>query len=423
MAHTRIGRDRGGFAGRMLAVAVLACAVQVVAADARADFDVTNRWVVRLTATNPPAGTYTCAWQLTQAGGDLDASGSCNEIGLIGGLDATIDPVTGAISGTGGLTALSLPFPPTRTFALSATVAPSGTTISGTTTGELTGSFAATLCQNGNLDPGEQCDDGFDFGGCCAATCTFKTDGTACSTNQCQTETSCSAGACVGTPKPAGTMCDRDDNTCTTDSCDASGTCTAGPCSPCCGGPSCDPRPRYSTCSGPPFGKGSVSIKTTPGGARDSLLFATTTQTAILPADLADPAITDYDVCVFWIDEDLGGMFLAGARAPAGQTCTNGKPCARRAPNGTLTYRSQRRDPDGLASLTIKPGAAGKSRVRVVGRGPNLELPERLGPLPGGELLMEVRTPTACWGAFFLLGSFDGVNTPNQLSSKKGFEY
>ena len=80
------------------------------------------------------------------------------------------------------------------------------------------------LCGNGNLDPGEECDDGNGVDGdCCSANCRLEPDGQACSNgNACTTAGTCSAGACRG---GTAVVCD-DGNPCTADACDPKTGCT-----------------------------------------------------------------------------------------------------------------------------------------------------------------------------------------------------
>jgi cysteine-rich repeat protein len=73
-------------------------------------------------------------------------------------------------------------------------------------------------CGNGNVDPGEQCDDGNTVAGdCCSPACQFEPDGQTCDDGRfCTLDTVCSQGACLG-----GTPRDCDDgNACTADRCD-----------------------------------------------------------------------------------------------------------------------------------------------------------------------------------------------------------
>ncbi len=73
-------------------------------------------------------------------------------------------------------------------------------------------------CGNGNIDPGEQCDDGNTTDGdCCSATCAFELDGQICDDGRfCTLGDSCRQGVCAaGPPREC-----NDGNVCTADRCD-----------------------------------------------------------------------------------------------------------------------------------------------------------------------------------------------------------
>src|SRR5438874_2108778 len=88
----------------------------------------------------------------------------------------------------------------------------------------------ASVCGNGVVEPGEQCDDGNTLDGdCCSSTCQFDPAGAPCTgTNVCLTATTCDgAGVCGGgTPTPG--AC-NDGNVCTTADTCAGGVCVGGP--------------------------------------------------------------------------------------------------------------------------------------------------------------------------------------------------
>ena len=105
----------------------------------------------------------------------------------------------------------------------------------------------ASICGDGVIEPGEQCDDGNTLDGdCCSSTCLFEPAGAPCTgSNPCLTATTCnSAGVCGGgTPTPS--AC-NDGNACTTNDTCASGVCVGGPALNCndanvCTTDSCDP--------------------------------------------------------------------------------------------------------------------------------------------------------------------------------------
>jgi cysteine-rich repeat protein len=79
-------------------------------------------------------------------------------------------------------------------------------------------------CGDGNIDPGEECDDGNGVDGdCCSASCRLEPDGQSCTHgNACTTAGTCSAGVCHGGTAVA---CD-DGNPCTADACDPATGCT-----------------------------------------------------------------------------------------------------------------------------------------------------------------------------------------------------
>jgi cysteine-rich repeat protein len=79
---------------------------------------------------------------------------------------------------------------------------------------------ALRLCGNGNVDPGEQCDDGNrDAGDCCSPSCQFEPTGQACDDGRfCSLGSVCDQGTCGGgVPRDC-----SDGNACTADRCDES---------------------------------------------------------------------------------------------------------------------------------------------------------------------------------------------------------
>jgi hypothetical protein len=380
----------------------------VFASPARADFDLTNTWLINF--RDGGGGLIAqCEWDFVQTGTDLTAQGSCgpSAFALLGG---TIDPVSGVFALEGTILVIGIGYGP---IAMSGAAAPDGRTLSGSHDLLPGGIFDAGLCGNGELDPGESCDEGTNSPGCCTDTCDFKPDGVACTTSPCQTATTCSSGGCVGTPKPAGTSCDIDANPCTKDSCDDAGGCDAGPCSPCCGGAGCSAAPR--ACKASIDQSSSILVKSTATGGANRLRFKIAHGDATDPADVGDPTTTsDYQLCVYTIGSVEQPVFYFDAAAPAGASWS-------RTRKGGALYRRPDRAPDGLASIRIDPGADGEAKVKVTGRGPALEVPFPVGPVPGGELTVQLGHAGACWGASFLLNSVGG-NGPFLLKANRSFD-
>jgi hypothetical protein len=391
---------------RALAVAV-ALLGPCLASPARADFDLTNTWIISL--RDGDGGLLTeCEWDFAQSGTALAVSGPCGPF-LFATLVGSVDPPSGAFELEGSAITVFGELTPIE---VAGGISADGRTLSGTHGPDPGGIFEGGLCRNRRVDPGESCDEGTSSAGCCTDACDFKPDGVAC-TNPCQTATSCSSGACAGTPRAAGTSCDLDGNSCTKDSCDAAGSCDAGPCSPCCSGAGCVAALR--ACRGPVDGASHVLVKSTPTGRAKRLRFTIVRGQATEPADLGDPTATsDYELCAYRIGPREEPVLLFDAAAPAGVSWS-------RTRNGGAFYRRRDRAPDGVASIRIVPGGEGDAKVRVRGGGPALDVPFPVGPLPAGELTLQLRHAGACWGTTFLLDS-EGVNTSELLEAKRSFE-
>jgi cysteine-rich repeat protein len=214
-----------------------------------------------------------------------------------------------------------------------------------------------TACGNRVVTAGEQCDDGNLAGGdCCSAACQLEANGAPCDdSDPCTTVDACSAGACTGAEVPA------------------SGCKRAG------GAASFDIRDR-----GPDVEKNSVAWKWQKGAATN-------------PGDLGDPigGTTGYVLCVY--DTQAGVSHTAlRARMPAGGLC-KGRPCWR--PLGTSGLRYDDRDltPDGVKSVKIKTGPAGKASIGLKAKGDRLTLPD-LPLVQDPSVTVQLRNDAgACW--------------------------
>lgn len=103
---------------------------------------------------------------------------------------------------------------------------------------------------------------------------------------------------------------------------------------------------------------------------------------ATTAAEFGDPVAgsSSYTLCVY--DETASTPALVmGAAAPAGGTCHSGKPCWK--PLGRLVatgfkYQDNVLTPNGLLSVVLKQGTAGKARITITGRGTALPIPSQL---------------------------------------------
>ena len=215
MSHSdwRLRRDRGARdaeEGTALAVYQLrstrwsielwlALAFVAVASQAALAVDLNGPWrvwayVTRLALTFDDV----CALTITQTGSAFTATGTCHGAADPVSLQGTIDPNTGAMSGSG-------------TIGVCGAVVFSGSAPSQVAefSGEfecssagVSGGINANRCGNGQIDGGETCDDGERNGGCCARGCVLLPMGTGCADDgsQCTSDLCNATGDCVHTP-------------------------------------------------------------------------------------------------------------------------------------------------------------------------------------------------------------------------------
>jgi cysteine-rich repeat protein len=218
--------------------------------------------------------------------------------------------------------------------------------------GENTGVFAqrfADPCGDGAVGAGEACDDGSRVDGpCCSAACQHVAAGTACDSDgvDCTADACNGAGACGHTASDTGCpACRR---------CDATAGCIA--------------RAR-TDCRRPARARGaSLQLTNKSPDAKDKLELLWQRGAATTPADFGGlPASPDYTLCLF--DQSGGAERLAlDAVIPAGSGWK------RRGAKG-FRYRSRSGAPDGVTSVVLQSGAAGKAKAIVAGKGAALGLP------------------------------------------------
>lgn len=290
------------------------------------------------------------------------------------------------------------------------------------------------VCGDGLLRPdlGEQCDDGNGAeGDCCSAECRIES-GACDDGNPCTTQDACSSGSCVGGPPP---VCD-DGIDCTVDSCTPEQGCVAEPAHGACDdgidctADLCDPT---AGCSNEPddtlcddgdlctteicdrqtlqcesrseplascLASDSASIVLSSRSGKRKLVWKWRNGT-IEPGSLGAPsATTAYALCIH-----DGPRLAMSANIPAGLRCGATASCWQERPT-SLRFERSSAQPEGVSSVKILAGRAGRDLVQLKGKSSSLGLPAPALPgamfTPGSPVSVQVRNSEgACWGAEF----------------------
>ena len=250
------------------------------------------------------------------------------------------------------------------------------------------GADELTVCGDGIPDASEECDDGDQVDGDgCDTNCTLTGCGNAITTagEECDDgntdDFDCCSSSCLF--EGSGSSCD-DGVPCTgSDQCDGIGACmgSAAP-DPTCWTPAVDSRGSILKLRDHPSGKDRFSWKWGKGPE-------------VTAVALGDPAASDDMVVCVLLDEGSGWTVFNSALAPYG---------SRWALKGASTwkYKDTSLSPDGLKQIKIKPGIAGKGKVKVRGSGANLGL-AGLPLAPAALVAVEMRNVAndACFGAAY----------------------
>ena len=297
-------------------------------------------------------------------------------------------------------------------------------------------------CGGGTVDPGEGCDDGnlVNGDGCsdrcqverCFAcsgepsSCAPEPAGTTCDDGStCTTNDTCNGGGvCGGTPEPPATPCDDADPCTTNDACSA-GVCvgTPIPCGSCtgCSGGVCIDGPRRD-CHGsldPPSNLLQVTDRTP--DTKDGLKWRWRQGAATMPAELGNPSTTNAVAACLYDESGPSPTLVFRAVVPPGGNC-GGKACWKPVGQGGFKFKSKA-GAEGITRLSLRPGAAGDSKVDIKGDGiglsgrpfglpaPPLALPLRMQVQVDGGACFET-THGAAGAVKNEAGSFKGYGTP-----------
>lgn len=164
----------------------------------------------------------------------------------------------------------------------------------------------------------------------------------------------------------------------------------------------CNPAPR-SDCRLPTAPrKSQLSLREVPGPRRDQLQWKWTSGEATTLGDLGDALDpgTTYSLCLY-----AGGTRVFSAVVRGGGTC-GARPCWKTLGTTGFGYKTKLREAEGVDSVSMKSGAAGRPRI-VLKRRELSNLDFQLPPLSGLTLPITVQLQHdggACFGAIFSAG-------------------
>jgi cysteine-rich repeat protein len=233
-------------------------------------------------------------------------------------------------------------------------------------------SGALRACGDDTVDPGEACDDGnLDASDCCAA--------------------DCSAAEPDGTPCTDGSLCTIDDR-CAAGRCEGGGPLPCEPCGECHSASGCFVETSSGGCGQSTITNGSQITIARPRRGSDRFAWSLRSGPATAKTDFGNPLdATGYALCA----STPNGKLVLRAVAPAG-ACSRRRPCWRSTRAG-FEYVDPGA-PEGLAHLSLRAGAAGKTTLAAGGAHAIL-----FAPLPlDEELYVELRRlddPATCWSA------------------------
>jgi hypothetical protein len=143
-----------------------------------------------------------------------------------------------------------------------------------------------------------------------------------------------------------------------------------------------------------------LQLKDGPDDAKDQLKWKWAKGDATDVADFMDPVnrSAGYAVCLY--DASGRPLPLAQMAIEPGGTC-DGKPCWKASGTTGFSYKNKLGTPDGVITVKLKAGEAGKAVVQVAGKGSYLPMPTLGLTLPVTVQLVAGDTSTECWQSIF----------------------
>jgi hypothetical protein len=146
--------------------------------------------------------------------------------------------------------------------------------------------------------------------------------------------------------------------------------------------------------------------------AQNTLTWSFTKGALTAPADFGDPVEdTSYVFCVY--DASVNPQPLATMVAPGGTKCGT-FPCWFELPATGLMYTDNAGEIHGVTQVRLTPGAEGRTRIGIKGRGANLPLPAV--PLTGPVVAQLQATNGECWSATY--DQFITKNSDGKFTAK-----
>jgi hypothetical protein len=118
-----------------------------------------------------------------------------------------------------------------------------------------------------------------------------------------------------------------------------------------------------------------------------------------------NPAST-YRLCLY--DASAAPQPLMETDVPTGGTCS-GVPCWKALGVSGFRYLDKAGTSDGITSLLLKAGSAGRAKIQAKGRGANLGTPSFILSLPVTiQLVVDDGSGTECWQTTFTSAKING---------------
>jgi len=171
----------------------------------------------------------------------------------------------------------------------------------------------------------------------------------------------------------------------------------ANPCEVCDAQTGCH-APDAATCGQALARRAALTLRDDPNAVRDRLTWKWKSAAAVARADFGDPTATDaYALCVL---DRTGGVdtLRLVASVPAGGLCA-GKACWTATSTG-FRYADRNAASDGIRTIRLQAGVAGRARASVKAKGPNLGMPPLGLTAPVTARLVRIGGG-ACWEARF----------------------